>query len=123
MVAHGDFLWIGEGFGEGGFPLGIGVVYQYARNSLPGDVDMDGDVDLTDFAALKDNFGEEVLSRDAGDVTGDLQVTLDDFEQLKTNFGNIQTAEVPEPTTWATTVIGLIMLGMSVHLRRRSEIA
>ena len=55
---------------------------------LEGDVDGDGDVDLTDFNLLKDNFGiSEGATRGEGDLDGDGDVDLTDFNILKDNFG------------------------------------
>ena len=118
VYVFGDTLYIGAPFDGGGPGVrGPGSVYVYKLNILPGDVDMDGDVGLDDFAALKDNFGEEVLSRDAGDVTGDLQVTLDDFEQLKTNFGNVAAEPVPEPSSATAAAMLAILAGLNVWRR------
>lgn len=52
----------------------------------PGDADMDGDVDLDDFAALKASFGTGTTWAQ-GDFDGDLDVDLDDFAILKQSFG------------------------------------
>ncbi|MFW6154449.1 MAG: lamin tail domain-containing protein [Planctomycetota bacterium] len=53
----------------------------------PGDIDLDGDVDLDDFVILKQNFGASGVSWTRGDMTGDGDVDLDDFVILKQNFG------------------------------------
>ncbi|MFW6154735.1 MAG: heparinase II/III domain-containing protein [Planctomycetota bacterium] len=54
----------------------------------PGDADGDGDVDLDDFAILKQNFGITAGATWAdGDFDGDGDVDLDDFAALKANFG------------------------------------
>ncbi|MFW6155059.1 MAG: PKD domain-containing protein [Planctomycetota bacterium] len=54
----------------------------------PGDADEDGDVDLDDFAALKQHFGTTTGATWAmGDFDGDGDVDLDDFAALKLNFG------------------------------------
>ena len=52
-----------------------------------GDLDVDGTVDLQDFAALKENFGRTDALHADGDVNGDQSVDLRDFEYLKRNFG------------------------------------
>ena len=51
-----------------------------------GDSDLDGDVDLDDFVALKQNFGTGG-SWTQGDFDLDGDVDLDDFVLLKKNFG------------------------------------
>ncbi|NLF32260.1 MAG: hypothetical protein GX591_15400 [Planctomycetes bacterium] len=55
----------------------------------PGDADGDGDVDLDDFAILKDSYGTTTGTTCAmGDFNGDGAVDLDDFVILKQSFGN-----------------------------------
>jgi hypothetical protein len=56
-------------------------------NELPGDVNNDGTVDLTDFSLLKGNFGMNDADRGDGDLTGDGAVDLDDFTLLKGYIG------------------------------------
>jgi hypothetical protein len=70
-------------------PVGILIV----PDPHPGDADLDGDVDLDDFVALKSNFGVGTTWGE-GDFDGDNDVDLDDFVILKSNFG---TAAIPEP--------------------------
>ncbi|NLF31555.1 MAG: hypothetical protein GX591_11800, partial [Planctomycetes bacterium] len=53
----------------------------------PGDINLDGAVDLDDFVILKQNFGAAGASWDQGDLTGEGDVDLDDFVILKQNFG------------------------------------
>lgn len=53
-----------------------------------GDLDLDGDVDLTDLANLLTNFGLPSGASEAqGDVDGDGSVSLTDMALLLTNFG------------------------------------
>ena len=62
--------------------------YEYApAPDIPGDADRDGDVDLDDFMALKQNFGAEPATWSQGDFDGDGEVNLLDFAILKRNFG------------------------------------
>ncbi len=56
----------------------------YAR---PGDADLDGDVDLSDFGVLKANFGLYVERWSRGDSDGNYVVDLTDFGILKQRFG------------------------------------
>ncbi|MFO0898484.1 MAG: Ig-like domain-containing protein [Pirellulales bacterium] len=54
---------------------------------VPGDVNGDGKVDLSDFGALKANFGTgDSLAE--GDLDGNGKVDLSDFGILKANFGS-----------------------------------
>jgi len=54
---------------------------------VPGDVNGDGKVDLTDFGLLKANFGSGD-TRAEGDLDGSGAVDLTDFGILKANFGS-----------------------------------
>lgn len=91
-----------------------------------GDVDLDGDVDMTDFNAIKNNFQKTVANRSFGDLTGDTLVDWRDFRQWKTNFpftpppATAASGAVPEP---ASAVLGLmasgILLGVGRSFRRR----
>jgi hypothetical protein len=60
----------------------LGVV----TTRVAGDVDGDGDVDLSDFGLLKQAFGQSG-DQLAADLDGNGQVDLTDFGQLKSNFG------------------------------------
>ncbi|MFO0898481.1 MAG: dockerin type I domain-containing protein [Pirellulales bacterium] len=85
--------------------------------ALPGDVNGDGRVDLTDFGLLKAHFGEPG-GRTQGDLDGNGHIDLSDFGQLKANFG-ASGAAVPEPSGW-----GLALLGAACGmwgLRRRAR--
>ena len=84
--------------------------------SVPGDTDNDGDVDLDDLFAVRNNFGMTTgATRAQGDVApdpdGDGAVNLDDLFMVRNNFG---TSTVPEPMT-------LSLLGISglALLRRK----
>ena len=83
--------------------------------AVPGDLDLNGAVDLIDFNAMKENFEVAGVSLAEGDVNNDGAANLADFNVLKANFGAqgpsladygagasaIQTAAVPEPASWA----------------------
>jgi len=87
--------------------------------ATPGDTDGDGDVDLDDLFAVRNNFGTgSGATRADGDVAphpnGDGAVNLDDLFIVRNNFG--MGLIVPEPVTlWLLAVGGLTIL------RRRSR--
>jgi hypothetical protein len=75
--------------------------FDFGSLTLPGDINLDGRVDLTDFGLLKLNFGIEprpavVPGWRQGDFNGDLTVDLTDFGILKEHFG--ERANVPRPS-------------------------
>jgi hypothetical protein len=82
-----------------------------------GDVNCDGSVNLTDFAAIRDHFRLTVNSRLMGDLTGDGIVNFVDFRQWKSNFSGPGAAAlfVPEPATLALLLMGML----AVNLGRR----
>lgn len=69
---------------------------------LEGDVNRDCMVDLSDFAALKTEFGEAVVPGRSADLNGDAVVDLKDFNLLKANFGADAScpAQAIRPTTF-----------------------
>ena len=91
---------------------------------LPGDFNLDGVVDVADFAILRDNFGGRFSleeAADKGDFTGDLRVNLKDFVGFRDVF-NAQgqgavAAAVPEPAGWLLGCWGLLVFTK----RRRRE--
>jgi DNA-binding beta-propeller fold protein YncE len=94
------------------FATGGGLIVPGQMLLLPeligGDANRDGQVDLTDFGILKENFGTGA-SRAEGDFNGDKSVDLTDFGILKENFGKggALEAPVPEPGTAALLSLGL----------------
>ncbi|MFW6154617.1 MAG: dockerin type I domain-containing protein [Planctomycetota bacterium] len=61
--------------------------FRPSLDSLPGDADLDGEVDLDDFVILKNHFGQGNAAWTQGDFNTDGLVNLDDFVILKNNFG------------------------------------
>ncbi|MCY2924576.1 MAG: dockerin type I domain-containing protein [Planctomycetota bacterium] len=57
------------------------------RPTLPGDVNLDGQVGLLDYNVIKMNFGATNATWDMGDLNADGQVGLLDFNIVKANFG------------------------------------
>ena len=84
---------------------------------LLGDVDGDGDVDLTDFNILKSNFGLSPAGLEQGDTDGDGDIDLTDFNILKENFGAVAQA-VPEPGAAALAVVAILTIAVRVRPRR-----
>ena len=56
--------------------------------TLPGDLDLDGDVDLSDLAQLLGNYGETGMTYTDGDIDGDGDVDLSDLAALLGNYGD-----------------------------------
>ena len=82
-----------------------------ALQTLPGDLDGDGEVAFADFVVLAGNYGQDLPSYTDGNI--DLQdgVGFEDFVILATNFGKTPSglAAVPEPHGLAV-VMGLLCL-------------
>jgi hypothetical protein len=95
----------------------------------PGDVDGDDDVDLIDFALIRDHFETAVGSRRLGDVNEDGYVDLLDFRVWKTNYpfpaagaGSGANTSVPEPACWSL-VFAASVTAWSRRRRMRSGAA
>jgi hypothetical protein len=82
------------------------------RDAFPGDVNLDGKVDLIDFAILKENFGKDHAQ---ADLDGNGRVDLSDFGQVKDNFGKQYASlqSVPEPSTALLALLGAALLWRS----------
>jgi len=59
-------------------------------NVLPGDTDLDGDVDFNDFLNLSQRFGQLDATWSQGDLDGDGKVGFQDFLLLSVHFGEFQ---------------------------------
>jgi len=56
--------------------------------TLPGDIDLNGQVNFTDFLLLSENFGTKSENGNAqGDIDNDGIVAFEDFLILAENFG------------------------------------
>lgn len=97
----------------------VGVVeYGVADIGQVGDTDNDGDVDLDDLNAVRNNFGASgppPLSGDAFPFDG--AVDLDDLNAVRNNFGATGGSAVPEP---AAAALALLFVGAAFMWRRRS---
>ncbi len=94
-----------------------GPAVQVVRLVSPGDADGDGDVDLDDFMALKQNFGTATDATWAmGNFDDDGDVDLDDFMLLKQHFG---TAADAAPVVRADTAVADAVEPPARRLRRR----
>ncbi len=133
--APGQGYEIGEAFTVGGtqdlqirFTFADGTAYNgivlYGDVVLPpvgqnGDTDADGDVDLDDLNAVRNNFG---TTGPIGSTPGDAfpfdgLVNLDDLNGVRNNFGAVAPSSVPEPATWCLALLGLPLVAR--RLRRR----
>jgi hypothetical protein len=91
------------------------------KGLLPGDVDKDDDIDLDDFAAIRDHFQQAVVMREQGDLNGDGFVDWIDFRQWKSNFVPPVAAAgevVPEP---AAGILAILALMASPRLPRKAS--
>jgi len=89
------------------------VLLEESGTGVPGDTDGDGDVDLDDLFAVRNNFGTTTGGTLAGgDTDGDGDVDLDDLFTVRNNFGT--GLIVPEPMT-----LSLLGLGAAAFIRRR----
>lgn len=73
------------------------LAWMTLMGTTPGDADLNGIVDFTDFLALSASFGQEA-GWVAGDFDGDSLVGFSDFLLLSDNFGGANRIQpVPEP--------------------------
>lgn len=106
-----------------------GVVDSLDRNywlddlarSVPGDTDLNGEVNFADFLALSNSFGSEG-GWSAGNFDDDNVVTFSDFLALSVNFGagRASVASVPEPSCRSLTIGFAIVFLFRKTTRRRS---
>jgi hypothetical protein len=94
--------------------IGVDNVLLQITGVLPGDLDGDGDVDLSDYAAVRDHQQQSQYYKAQGELTGDGQVNLNDFRAFKALYdaqngsGSFAAAlAVPEPSS---LTLGVAML-------------
>lgn len=87
--------------------------------TVPGDTDLDHDVDFADFLAVSAAFGQENAGWGDGDFDGNGSVEFRDFLALSSNFGitaSSTVSSVPEPSTHCFAWGGLLL---AMQFRRR----
>ena len=93
-----------------------------ALNTLPGDLNGNGDVAFADFLVLSGNFGKDLPAYTDGNI--DLAGSIDfaDFLALSGNFGKSGAgalASVPEPGGGLIAAIGILLLSSRRKSRKR----
>jgi len=107
--------------GIGSFdPDGAGPLAAYDRMFLmaaraPGDANLDGRCDFSDYLVLESNFGGTGKAWNHGDFDSDGDVDFKDYLALESNFGTV--ASVPEPISMSVLLAGAMAI---LRPRRRS---
>lgn len=124
--ASPEALYIGELTIEPGGRIALAGLNLYYRNGgvplrlVPGDSDLDGDVDWDDLQTLATNFGLQGGGWQAGDYDGDGVVGASDYMAVKLHMGTTQPVQsnlVPEPETFIL-LAALVMAGGVVRRNR-----
>jgi hypothetical protein len=130
-IIDGDVTWLLDLDADGELTTGdMDSMINDVFESVRGDANLDGAVDLADFTLLRNSFGDEA-GWASGDFTGDGTIDLADFTLLRNHFGFDNTtgaaagslifpehlvATVPEPA--AALSFGVVSL---LALRRRTR--
>jgi hypothetical protein len=94
------------------------ILVEGASLAIPGDFDLDGDVDADDLAIVSANYGGTDKSWLQGDANLDGLVNLDDFDIAAINYGMVapETGQsLPEPAT-----ASIVCCAAALLMRRRS---
>jgi T5SS/PEP-CTERM-associated repeat protein len=95
------------------------VTLSVTSTMLPGDIDLDGDVDHLDAALFTPHLGTATGSIWAtGDFDGDNATTLADLNLLQIHLGQSlvpSPVAVPEPASWILGLFGAFALAFAVH--------
>jgi hypothetical protein len=103
-------------------PYAAGVDFGADEWAIPGDADLDTDVDFDDFSTVAFNYGLPGAWTD-GDFDRDGEVDFDDFSALSFNFGRVAGygptgQSVPEPATGLLLAAGVLLLARRRARRR-----
>ncbi|MGL4514541.1 MAG: dockerin type I domain-containing protein [Lacipirellulaceae bacterium] len=85
---------------------------------VPGDVNGDGEVLLSDYLVIRNNFRQPVTSRSSGDLNSDGVVSFFDFLEWRSNATPAALAQyaalIPEPTAGLICLLGCLGLNRRV---------
>lgn len=97
-----------ENYGYAGVHFGSTAFYYAVPEPIPGDADLDGDVDDIDLALLLNGWGRSGMCWGDGDLTGEGDVDDTDLSLLLTNWGSsVAVTAVPEPAFAMLLAAGL----------------
>ena len=91
-------------------------------NTLPGDLDANGEVAFMDFLTIANNFGKIPATYVEGNIDlGEDGVAFLDFLELANNFGKTPSdvASVPEPRAIAS-ILSCLLLTLAWQRKKRS---